>query len=150
MQSTQNPTAAPYATPLAQIPLLVLLSLLGAGTPRIPSFFPPTHWAYTRIATIESRLRSLHLLESHLSDPSLPFFPYTSAAAVDPVSDDHEAFLSAGVPVLHVVPEVLTPVWHTAADRGEELEEGTVRDWARIVTAFVCEWLDMMEVWPEE
>ncbi|KAL5327317.1 hypothetical protein ACEPPN_005011 [Leptodophora sp. 'Broadleaf-Isolate-01'] len=31
-----------------------------------------------------------------------------------------------------------------------EADTATVRNWAKIVTGFVMEWLDMIEVWPEE
>jgi hypothetical protein len=34
-------------------------------------------------------------------------------------------------------------------DDGDHLDMPTVRDWAKIITAFAFEWLDMMEVAPQ-
>ena len=67
-----------------------------------------------------------------------------------PPSDDHLPFIARGVPILHLIPTPFQPVWHTMDDDGPHLDMPTVRDWAKIVTAFTMEWLDMMEVAPEE
>jgi glutaminyl-peptide cyclotransferase len=137
-----------YRTPLNQISLFLLLDLLGSADPHIPSYFPTTHWAYQHLATIESRMRALNLLES---SPASPFLPDSNATAgaFGGISDDHLPFITKGVSVLHVIPSPFPKVWHTMEDDGEHLDMPTVRDWARIVSAFALEWLDMMEVWDE-
>ncbi|KAF1947942.1 hypothetical protein EJ02DRAFT_391371 [Clathrospora elynae] len=136
-----------YRNPLSQISLFLLLDLLGSASPSIPSYFPTTHWAYTHLATIETRLRSLKLLES---TPPQPFLPDVNATmSVGGISDDHLPFMGGGVEVLHVIPSPFPTVWHTMEDDGAHLDMGTVRDWGKIVSAFVLEWLDMMEVWDE-
>jgi glutaminyl-peptide cyclotransferase len=65
------------------------------------------------------------------------------------ISDDHLPFMHKGVEILHVIPSPFPGVWHTMEDDGEHLDGPTVRDWCKIVGAFVLEWLDMMEVWDE-
>jgi glutaminyl-peptide cyclotransferase len=125
----------------------MLLDLLGSASPRVPSYFPTTHWAYRHLSTIESRLRDLKLLESQPSSPFLPDVNGTMGGGG--ISDDHLPFMSKGVEILHVIPSPFPRVWHTMEDDGEHLDAETVRDWCKIVGAFVLEWLDMMEVWDE-
>ncbi|KAI8937059.1 hypothetical protein NX059_006278 [Plenodomus lindquistii] len=149
-QITPNPPSAKfykYRTPLSQISLFLLLDLLGSAGPKIPSYFPTTHWAYKRLSTIESRMRELALLESTPDEAFLPDVDRT--ATHGGVSDDHLPFMGGGVEVLHVIPHPFPKVWHTLEDNGENLDMATVRDWSKIVAAFVLEWLDMMEVWDE-
>ncbi|KAF1837344.1 hypothetical protein BDW02DRAFT_519254 [Decorospora gaudefroyi] len=150
---TPNPPSSPskfyhHRTPLSQISLFLLLDLLGASSPQVPSYFPTTHWAYTHLSTIETRLRSLQLLES---TPTAPFLPDANGTMGHGhrVSDDHLPFMGGGVEVLHVIPSPFPGVWHKMVDDGAHLDMPTVRDWCRIVGAFVLEWLDMMEVWDE-
>lgn len=142
-----------HRTPLQQISLFVLLDLLGAKDPRVPSYMPTTHWAYRALATVESRLRDLQLLESRPSTTSGTFLPdrdsANASAKHNRVSDDHLPFLARGVETLHVIPSPFPHVWHTMQDDGAHLDGETVRDWARIVVGFVGEWLDLMEVWVE-
>lgn len=98
-------------------------------------------------------MRRLGLLETK---PQSPFLPETGQMAMQStsgktvVTDDHGPFMDRGVPVLHIIPSSLTSVWHTIDDDGKHLAMPTVRDWAKIMTAFALEWLDMMEVWPAE
>lgn len=66
------------------------------------------------------------------------------------MGDDHVPFMAAGAPVLHLIPSPFPRVWHTLSDDGPHLDMKSVRDWARIMTAFALEWLDMMEVEPPE
>ncbi|KAK5652531.1 hypothetical protein OQA88_10437 [Cercophora sp. LCS_1] len=138
-----------YKNPLRQISLFVLLDLLGAANPSIPSYFQLTHWAYKKLGTIEGRMRQLKLLES---EPPKPFLP-EGGKPNDQfyrayIGDDHEPFMFRGVPILHLIPSPFPPVWHTMQDDGGHLDMKTVRDWAKIMTAFALEWLDMMEVEP--
>ncbi|KAG9191633.1 glutaminyl-peptide cyclotransferase [Alternaria panax] len=150
--STSNPPSAASKfyhnrTPLSQISLFMLLDLLGSASPTVPSYFPTTHWAYRHLSTIESRLRDLKLLESQPSSPFLPDVNRTMGGGG--ISDDHLPFMSQGVEILHVIPSPFPRVWHTMEDDGAHLDGETVRDWCKIVGAFVLEWLDMMEVWDE-
>jgi hypothetical protein len=148
--TSPNPPSAKfykYRNPLSQISLFLLLDLLGSANPSVPSYFPTTHWAYKHLATIETRLRTLKLLESSPNQPFLDDVNATVAAGA--VSDDHLPFLHAGVEVLHVIPSPFPDVWHKMEDDGEHLDMATVRDWSKIISAFALEWLDMMEVWDE-
>lgn len=148
-----QPTIAEANFPnrLDQISLFVLFDLLGASSPRIPSYFLPTHWAYKAMAKVEKRMRDLGLLESK---PSSPFLPDSEklASAFGPagIQDDHLPFMAKGVEVLHLIPSPFPAVWHTIADDGDHLDMEASRDWAKIATAFTLEWLDMMEVWPAD
>jgi len=148
-ESTPFQALSNYQNPLRQISLFVLLDLLGSANPQVPSYFQTTHWAYKKVATIEARLRKLGLLESN---PTQPFLPETGKLSNQFmrgwVGDDHVPFMERGAPVLHMIPSPFPTVWHTMQDDGEHLDIATVRDWARIMTAFTLEWLDMMEVEP--
>ncbi|POS69256.1 glutaminyl-peptide cyclotransferase [Diaporthe helianthi] len=148
-----QPTLATANFPnrLNQISLFVLFDLLGSANPNIPSYFLPTHWAYRAMAKIEQRMRDLGLLEAKpaglfLSDSDKLTTQFTRAW----IGDDHVPFMARGVPILHLIPSPFPKVWHTMQDDGEHLDMPTVRDWAKIATAFALEWLDMMEVWPHE
>lgn len=103
------------------------------------------------MAKVEQRMRALNLLESN---PKGPFLPdgekVISKFGRGMVEDDHIPFMRRGVPILHVISSPFPSVWHTINDDGAHLDMPTVRDWARIVTAFTLEWLDMMEVEPKE
>ena len=139
-----------YKTPINQISMFVLLDLLGEAEPRLPSYYQTTHWAYRSMAILEQRMRGLGLLESKPKQPFLVDSEKDAGAFRSPgIQDDHLPFLARGVPVLHLIPNFPT-VWHTMEDDGEHLDLPTVRDWAKIVTAFALEWLDMMEVEPQQ
>ncbi|KAM0599974.1 hypothetical protein ACHAPN_001018 [Verticillium nonalfalfae] len=146
-----NPAMSYYKNPLDQISVFVLLDLLGAANPSIPSYFTPTHWAYQNLASIENRMRKLRLLESK---PNAPFLPDGELSSKELrggfVGDDHEPFMAKGVPILHLIPTPFPSVWHTMNDDGDHLDMPTVRDWTKIVTAFAMEWLDMMELKPAD
>ncbi|KAI3391361.1 hypothetical protein diail_7470 [Diaporthe ilicicola] len=143
---------ANFPNRLNQISLFVLLDLLGAADPKIPSYFLPTHWAYRAMAKIEQRMRDLGLLETGAA--AGPFLPESDRLAAEFtrswIGDDHVPFMAKGVPILHLIPTPFPRVWHTMQDDGEHLDMPTVRDWAKITTAFALEWLDMMEVWPQD
>ncbi|KJZ78160.1 hypothetical protein HIM_02198 [Hirsutella minnesotensis 3608] len=144
-ESQPNPALSVYQTPLHEISLFVLLDLLGASNPQIPSYFPLTHWAYRNMSAIEKRMRSLKLLESN---PSSPFFPDGDKVSHDMdlrggVSDDHLPFMHSGVPILHIIPSPFPQVWHRMEDDGEHLDLATTRDWAKIMTAFTAQWMGL-------
>lgn len=134
-----------FKNQLASISLFFLVDLLGSKDPNVPSYFPETHWAYKHLAKVESRLRSLDVLES---GPSRPFLPHANRKPQPGrgyIADDHVPFMQRGVSILHVIPNPFPPQWHTMADDAEHLDIPTIRDWTRIVTAFVAEWLEIGE-----
>ncbi|KAI2636641.1 peptidase family M28 [Xylaria nigripes] len=150
-ETTSHPFDAFYKTPLDQISMFVLLDLLGAANPSVRSSFLSTHWAYRAMANIEHRMRELQLLESN---PNAPFLPDSEKEgwrfSWGAIQDDHIPFMRRGVPVLHVIASPFPTVWHRMEDDGAHLDLPTVRDWARIVTAFALEWLDLMRVEPKD
>ena len=89
-------------------------------------------------------MRGLGLLSS---TPRQPFLPDGGKLPTQftrgYVQDDHIPFMARGVPILHVIPTPFPPVWHTMEDDGEHLDPATVDDWAKIVTAFVVEWMEL-------
>ncbi|KXX73912.1 Glutaminyl-peptide cyclotransferase [Madurella mycetomatis] len=149
-EETAYPAMSTFRNPMRQISLFVLLDLLGAPNPEVPSYFQSTHWAYKRMAALEGRLRNMGLLESK---PSKPFLPESGKLATQFrkgfVGDDHVPFMARGAPVLHIIPSPFPNVWHTMEDDGDHLDIPTVRDWARIVTAFTMEWMDVQKAEPE-
>lgn len=45
--------------------------------------------------------------------------------------------------MLHLIPSPFPDVWHRIEDDGAHLDLDTVEDWARLVTGFVAEWMDL-------
>ncbi|KAJ4290725.1 hypothetical protein N0V88_006474 [Collariella sp. IMI 366227] len=138
-----------FGSPLEAISLFVLLDLLGAPEPVIPSYFPKTHWAYQNMAKVEERLRKLGLLETK---PKKPFLMEGKREGVQYrgyVQDDHVPFMRRGVDILHIIPTPFPAVWHTMDDDGAHLDVPTIKDWARILTAFIAEWMDLEGHLPE-
>ncbi|KAK4031542.1 kinase-like domain-containing protein [Parachaetomium inaequale] len=151
-EATVYPARSTFKNPMTQISLFVLLDLLGAAHPEVPSYFQGTHWAYQRMAALEGRLRQLGLLESKPGPK--PFLPESGKMATQfngrsYVGDDHVPFMMRGAPVLHLIPSPFPDVWHTMDDDGAHLDIPTVKDWARIVTAFVLEWMDVQKTEPQ-
>lgn len=110
----------------------------------MPSYFQNTHWAYEHLSEVEERMRRLGLLET---SPRTPFLSEKDKKASEFtfgfIGDDHIPFLRRGVDVLHVIPTPFPSFWHTMDDDGEHLDLPTVRDWGKIVTAFVAEWMEL-------
>lgn len=69
-ESTPHAATSIYKNAISSISLFVLLDLLGATNPRVPSYFQTTHWAYRHMATLEKRLRDLSLFKSSSNHPS--------------------------------------------------------------------------------
>ncbi|GAW11801.1 hypothetical protein ANO14919_011530 [Xylariales sp. No.14919] len=141
------PAQSTYQTPLNAINLFVLLDLLGAIDPHVPSYFPATHWAYQGMANIETRMRKLRLLDTK---PKNPFLPESHKSvgrfrSNGFIADDHVPFMIRGVPILHVIPMPFPPTWHTIDDDADHLDLASIGDWAKIVTAFAAEWLELDE-----
>lgn len=155
------PPGAAHRSPLRAVSLFVLLDLLGAPDPRIPSYFRDTHWAYEAMARVEARLRALGLLHhaaAAAAHPKKGAEAAANAAATDAVflheagphqfrrgyiEDDHIPFMERGVPILHVIPTPFPATWHTMDDDGEHLHVDTIDDWGKIVTGFTAEWLEL-------
>ncbi|KAG9504005.1 hypothetical protein J7337_003966 [Fusarium musae] len=137
-------------TPLDSISLFVLLDLLGSADPTIPSYFLTTHWAYRAMAGLEKRMRQLNVLETK---PRFPFLPDGNKTANrftrSYIDDDHRPFMQRGVDILHIIPSPFPDVWHEITDDGEHLDLPTVRDWARITTAFVVDWMGIQDFMPK-
>lgn len=146
-----------FQTAISSIQLFLLLDLLGASSPSIPSYFQTTHWAYQAMAKIEKRLRDLGQFKSSPNHPSNkkdatkfdePAWlrdadKEVSARMGGMVSDDHLPFMARGVEILHMIPTPFPRVWHELDDDGEHLDLDTVEDWAKLVTAFACEWMEL-------
>ncbi|EFQ25366.1 peptidase family M28 [Colletotrichum graminicola M1.001] len=148
-EATVHPDSL-YKSPLSSISLFLLIDLLGAPNPRIPSYFPTTHWAYKKMAKIEHRMRALGILETK---PQHPFLTDRQKKSVGfsggYVLDDHVPFMERGVEILHIIPTPFPDVWHKIEDDGEHLDLPTVRDWARILAVFAAEWMELDEYLPK-
>ncbi|KAI2626796.1 glutaminyl-peptide cyclotransferase [Xylaria nigripes] len=143
----KHPAYSTYKNPLEAINLFVLLDLLGAADPHVPSYFPSTHWAYQGLANIETRMRGLRLLATR---PKHPFLTQRDMVAEEVgsrgfIADDHVPFMERGVPILHVIPTPFPFTWHTLDDDADHLDLETIDDWAKILTAFAAEWLELGE-----
>ena len=155
-----HPVMSTYRTPIDSIALFVLLDLLGSASPRVPSYFKTTHWAYKNMAKIEDRLRKLGLFKSAPNHPAKmakrtskkireenPFLTDANKGEKGfmggMVQDDHVPFMARGVEVLHIIPTPFPRVWHEIDDDGEHLDMDTVEDWAKLVTAFAAEWMEL-------
>lgn len=143
-EGTVFPATSVFRTHIESISLFMLLDLLGAENPKVPSYFATTHWAYQFLATIEQRMRKLNLFES---SPVGHFLPEAEkgASQFHPgfISDDHVPFMERGVDVLHIIPTPFPWFWHKMEDDAEHLDGPTMQDWAILITAFVAEWMDL-------
>jgi len=149
-EDTLHPALSVFPNALNSISLFVLLDLLGAENPRVPSYFQTTHWAYQHMATIEERMRNLNLLESKPAEPFLPDKAKSQFSGRGMVQDDHIPFMARGVDVLHIIPVPFPAAWHTMSDDGEHLDGASVQDWAKIVTAFAAEWMELDGPFPSQ
>ena len=140
-----------FKNKLESISLFVLLDLLGAPSPTIPSYFKTTHWAYVAMATLEQRLRNLSPPGLWKSSSQQSFLPEAAKSTTRDrflstvMQDDHVPFIDRGVDVLHLIPIPFPSVWHNTGgvDDGEALDGGAVQDWAVLVSAFAAEWLEL-------
>lgn len=94
-------------------------------------------------------MRELGVLETK---PKHPFLTDRKKAKVGfsggYVLDDHVPFMERGVEILHIIPTPFPDVWHKIEDDAEHLDLPTVRDWARILTVFTAEWMELDEHLP--
>lgn len=149
-EAKTHPAGSVFRNEIETVSLFMLLDLLGAEAPRIPSYFEATHWAYQGLAKIEQRMRALGLLES--SATAGPFLPDADKPATQfrhgYISDDHVPFMRRGVDILHLIPSPFPWFWHKMEDDAEHLHGPAMQDWARLITAFVAEWMDLEEYIP--
>ena len=105
--------ASSRANNLSSIDLFVLFDLLGDAHPRIPSYFPTTHWAYTIMSKIEKQLRSQALSFSGKDQNWLiEGEKYDTNIFKGGIEDDHIPFLRRGVEVLHIIPVFSPKYFH--------------------------------------
>ncbi|TGO13406.1 hypothetical protein BTUL_0070g00360 [Botrytis tulipae] len=149
-EATAHAAMSNYKNPLDSISLFLLLDLLGHENPSIPSYFETTHWAYKSLATIENRLRWLGIAQTKVEHHFLPDVGRTTFSGFGGVQDDHIPFMARGVEILHMIPNPFPSVWHHIEDDGEHLDMRTVEDWAKMVTAFVAEWMDLEGHFPSK
>ncbi|KAH7119828.1 glutaminyl-peptide cyclotransferase precursor [Dendryphion nanum] len=155
-----HPAMSTFRTPLNSIELFLLLDLLGSRSPSVPSYFKTTHWAYKHMANVERRLRELGSFKSSPNHPKNMAKRKNKKPRIEPnflpeadknddnfmggfVEDDHVPFMARGVEILHIIPAPFPRVWHTMDDDGAHLDADTVEDWARLVTAFMAEWMEL-------
>jgi glutaminyl-peptide cyclotransferase len=153
-EQQHHPPMSTRRNHLGNIDLFVLLDLLGASAPQIPSYFPTTHWAYVAFATLEQQLREAGMFLSHKNHPD-PWFREVNKGAGGVwwggmVQDDHVPFMARGVEVLHLIPSPFPRVWHEMDDDGEHLDLETVTDWATLTTAWLVGALGLEEFLEEK
>lgn len=143
-ESQAYPAASTYRSPIRAINMFLLLDLLGGPNPNVPSYFENTHWAYEGMAQVEARMRGLGLLRTTTKKPFLPESKRVpNQFARGYIEDDHIPFMVRGVPILHIIPTPFPVVWHTMDDDGEHLDIDTTHDWAKILTGFTAEWMEL-------
>lgn len=110
----------------------VLLDLLGAKEPEVPSYFASTDWLYKELVDGEKRLNEGGVLiprgegedveerqgggpvvEQRKKGNLKSFFPGGPVLTYGGIEDDHLPFLANGVPILHLIPRPFPHVWHT-------------------------------------
>lgn len=126
---------------LDMIDVFVLLDLLGAPNPSIPSYFRETDWLHRKLSAIEDRLDRQDLLQRAGTTKIFarpPMFQYGGL-----IGDDHMPFLRRGTSVLHLIPLHFPPVWHKITDNANHLDMDSVYDWAKILPVFLAEYLDI-------
>ncbi|KAK4231821.1 peptidase family M28-domain-containing protein [Podospora fimiseda] len=148
-ENTKYENGEHFDGPLQAISLFVLLDLLGAAEPTVPSYFENTHWAYENMARIEGRMRGLGALETKPKRSFLYEAGKKDWFQKGYIQDDHVPFMRRGVDILHIIPTPFPAVWHTMDDDGAHLDVPTIRDWTKIFTAFVAEWMDLEGHMPE-
>ena len=162
-ETTFHPALSTYRNPIQSIEMFVLLDLLGAKGPKIPSYYKLTHWLYQKMAKLEGRMRTLELLHSspnhkkrsderRAAEPM--FFYETEKKDSDQwmgeyIDDDHRPFLERGVDIFHIIATPFPRFWHEPEDDGLHLHMDTTEDWAILMTAFTAEYMDLADFMPQ-
>ena len=109
-------------TELDGIEHLILLDLLGAPRPVIPSYFLDTAWLFDAMISAERRLGDSGAFAYGDHTNMAPgkwqsyFRPRTkSNVNLGYIGDDHIPFLQRGISILHIIPESFPLVWHRLA-----------------------------------
>ena len=109
------------------------------------------------MAKIEKRMRDMGLLQTAPPRNKVGFLPDAEKTADQFgrgfIEDDHIPFMQRGVPILHLIPSPFPEQWHDAKgvpDDGAHLDIGAVDDWAKIVTAFTAEWMELGDYLPKK
>ncbi|PWN30370.1 hypothetical protein BDZ90DRAFT_211168, partial [Jaminaea rosea] len=123
----------------------ILLDLLGAKHPTIPSYYASTHWLFRELLSAERRLRdSGHLYpDIKSSNEAQSFFVDRDPMLGAGIEDDHLPFIANGVPVLHLIPTPFPRVWHTLKDDASALDWPTNYAWSMILRLFTAEYLGL-------
>lgn len=129
--------ASRWKDELSNISLFILLDLLGAANPRIPSFFPETHLYYQMLAQIESELYPLDGVPKIFSSQFQGRTGNGSQMRHYTIIDDHVPFAIHGVPILHLIPIPFPTVWHTLADDATALDYKTCQRLCSIFENFL-------------
>lgn len=140
---------------LDSIDLFVLLDLLGAANPSIPSYYKHTNWAHRNLgrlqrafrrtkATREKKKTSVEGKEEEVVVEESTWFPQPGRYFLaGQIGDDHLPFFKRGVPVLHLIPIPFPNTWHKIIDDGDHLDMDAVHDWSIIMTAFTAEYMEL-------
>ena len=109
------------------------------------------------MAKVEKRLRDLGLLQTKLPPTAGLFLPdsnkKSNAFTRGYIEDDHIPFMARGVEILHIIPSPFPDQWHDSKgipDDGEHLDIPSSDDWAKIVTGFVAEWMELDSYLPKK
>lgn len=125
----------------------ILLDLLGAPDPTIPSYYASTHWLFKELVSAESRLRNSGYLYPTLvssnDNGDKTFFIDRDPILTAGIEDDHLPFIANGVPVLHLIPSPFPRVWHTLKDDASALDWPTNYAWSMILRLFTLEYLGL-------
>lgn len=109
------------------------------------------------MARVEKRMRSMGLLQSKPPADKPHFLPDadkpTEKFGRGFIQDDHIPFMARGVDILHLIPTPFPDQWHNSKgvpDDADHLDLAAVDDWAKIVTAFTAEWMELGEFLPKK
>lgn len=120
---------------LGAIEVLLVLDLVGAARPQFRDMFDETSALYARLRAVEAKLRADDLL----GDKQHEYF--LASRDGRGIQDDHVPFVARGVPALHLIVVPFPRQWHRASDDASGLDAVATGDVARIVFAWLCEFL---------
>ncbi len=123
---------------------MILLDLLGAPNPTVPSYFDSTKWFHTALQESESRLKDANVLyPSNYPNAKNARSFFSNNRPWGGIEDDHLPFLHAGVPILHIIPSPFPSVWHKMSDDVKALDYPTMHAWCMIFRLAVAEYLGL-------
>lgn len=124
---------------LQNMRLFVLLDLLGAARPRIPTYSDTTKKEFKQLVEIEDRLTAAQLIHKHPSTRSIRYFHFIERVGGGLfIQDDHVPFYQRGFRhILHLIPSPFPSVWHRMADDGDAMDGPTIDDLMLILFEFL-------------